>query len=140
MSTNHPNWVAERAKCHMGLLFEALRNIVIKDVDRRKEEAANPQWRGEFHYAKYGDDPPAFTVENFNQGSYLFTYSLDSDAIFITSQREKLYTISTRWDAEQSRCQIVVASPAGSSREFPHAELWKAVQYVLEPFFFPSEG
>ena len=50
-------------------------------------------------------------------------------------------SIHTRWDAEKSKCYIVAARPSDNQeQEFPHDELWKVLQFILEPFFFPQEA
>ncbi len=47
-------------------------------------------------------------------------------------------TLTTRWDREASHCWLVIVERSGKSVEFPHEELAKVVQYILEPFFFPT--
>ena len=49
--------------------------------------------------------------------------------------------ITTRWDAEALQCRIVVTltSEATPVLEFPHHQLWKAVQVFLERFLFLAD-
>ena len=50
-------------------------------------------------------------------------------------------TLTTRWDSPTSKCWLVVTLSSDVQKvEFPHDELWKAIQYTLEPFFFPAEA
>lgn len=50
MSTNHPNWVAERAKCHMGLLYGEFRSMVERDVQTMDTLCKEKGWGWFFAY------------------------------------------------------------------------------------------
>ena len=61
--------------------------------------------------------------------------------VFTMEQPDWTATLATRWDPATSQCRLVVTRSFDAEKiEFPHAELWKAVQYILEPFFFPDDG
>ena len=146
MSTNHPNWVAERAKCYMGFLFDDLSQLVKADVDRMNTEQERRSLDGRFTYIPYANTQPRFELEwtdttGNKMGRCRFEYQPDRDVITVLSLAGDC-SIRTCWDAEQGQCQIKV-EPLSEQRdiaEFPHDELWRAVQYVLEPFFFPPKG
>ncbi len=134
-----PNWVKERAKCEgealtvevFQLAGEATEHLnALKGVSRYKVET----------------DETACRISRLELGhstrTCVFVYEPEPDHIRVKIafrnevSSEENYTISTRWDAEKSKCRIVVTLASGGKVEFPHKHLWKVVQYILEPFFF----
>ncbi|MCY4385900.1 MAG: hypothetical protein OXC18_02225 [Desulfurellaceae bacterium] len=147
MEQNNTNWVAERAKCEIDQL--------VADIMRLVQEATNQAHELPLPWAyikKENRTGCRVTCVQNNQPvrECLFVHEPDRNMIQVVVRRQiasqpdeldQTYTIGTRWDAEKSKCRIVVNSPtADEPLEFPHKHLWKAIQYILEPFFFPKES
>ena len=142
MSTDKETaWIAERAKCDMGVLVHDFYTLVHQNVQTMN--ALNQQQRGaEFHFTP--QQQSAFTItQHLPKGQtrtcWVAAYSETRQCIEVTlDDPDRKYYIQTRWDAEKSKCRLVVTLGTGEAVEFPHKHLWKAVQHILEPFFFPS--
>ena len=147
MATEHPNWVAERTKCKMKRLWSHLQDIVGIDVRRKNEE--EDEEHSDVEYVLRLEKPRLHLTCRHRAGdtlgAYRFSYDARMDAIDIMIQGpgspaepHSTGTIRTRWDAEACQCRVVVKMGADAPEiEFPHDQLWKAVQSILEPFFFP---
>jgi hypothetical protein len=138
MAQEHPNWVDERAKCNMGLLFDDLRDLIKKDVQRAKRKSQEQKWGKNYRIQNDGDAQITVTCSH-QSGTEDCQFRLRGNRVHIISHPDQEYTIRTQWNAENIQCQIVVTLPTEDTVMFSHNQLWKAVQYVLEPFFFPPE-
>ena len=135
----HPNWVAELAKCNVKKLFNSLYSLIQIDVKRMKAEQPAPGF--------------SITETENNLGiewtaggrSHLCTlvYHPASQSIDVTVDNERTHTIATRWDPKRARCYVVLSPMATGDEdpplEFRHKHLWKVVQHVLAPLFFPDK-
>lgn len=150
--STHPNWVAEREKCNMELLWRDVRAILHVDVQRKNAEEARK--KSGIHYAFPPEEQQATQalLQCSNDAgdqleSCLFVYNTKTQKVEVTVHPPTSVrmpgttgTLMTRWDAEAIQCRIVITMTSESDQlvEFPHDQLWKAVQYILEPFFFPA--
>ena len=122
----------------MASLFADFRVCVKQDVGHMNAEADERRWP-RFTYLPDSRTEHVFTVERgADSRSGKFEYRPEKDDILVLMATDDRL-VKTRWDAEAVQCCIVVASATGEPlAEFPHDQLWKAVQYLLEPLFFPS--
>ena len=146
---NEPDiqWVHERAKCNMVTLSHDLRSLVRKNVTAINTECRRRNW-SEFSYE--GDDlsgPAPYSItQPYNGGTRRCTFAYDPEWGWVTVKMvhpDREYTILTRWDSGRAQCLIVLTHGAGSTsgippQEFPHADLWRVIQIILEPFFFST--
>lgn len=141
MERRQPNWVAERTKCNMATLLQDISHLVQECVDDMNKELEKEQQSLRFRYIPRQTAPPTFEIEGKDTvGTILgcqFQYEPKTDKIAVRSS-VKDSQIGTRWDAEEIQCRVVISSSPDDPVEFPHSQLWKAVQYLLEPFFFPT--
>lgn len=159
MGTSHPDWVVERAKCNVACLAKDVRALVERDTTTMQKESKARELAFGFTYVPYQNVLPKCGVLRVNLNSpdiqtlCQFEYDKQLDQIIARighvsnttdpmDETQRTYIIKTRWDAENIRCVIVVSSFEEETKppEFPHDELWKAVQCILEPFFFPPKG
>ena len=133
------DWVAERAKCHMGKLFADVRKLIERDIGRWNTIVLHDT---ELHGGMIilGDRSLSFVIEHtaIAQPEQLGVGYIPSEHCVRVNRGEQLQTITTRWDRETSQCRIVVTTHPDEVTEFPHSELEKVVQYILEPFFFTA--
>ena len=142
-ATDTPNWVAERAKCDM----RELTSQVIQLVTQATEEMN--ALRGHGYTIK--SDEAACRVSRVSFGhverACIFAYEEEGRRRLIRVSKGtpktpesdiETCTIETRWDTKKIKCRLVVTPAEGEKVEFPHKHLWKVVQYILEPFFFPE--
>ena len=149
MVQKQPNWVAERKKCDITLLFEDIHVLAKQDLgwamveEKKSSSAVKYEQMGELSGSSYrlrrfvtGNEKQCCT---FHCRDIAKTPHVEAayatDGTGVTGR----YVITTRWDAKESQCRIVVQDPENGTMEFPHYELWKALQYILEPFFFPTK-
>lgn len=142
MEQDYTNWIAERAKCNMAALWADVCNLLVKNVKWMNDESTERGWG--IHYSKPSNGTHRTTRYRGQEeeGSCRWRYE-DGPArvVFTVKQPDFTACLTTRWDAETSQCQLVVKLSVHQAEvEFLHAELGKAVQYILEPFFFPKEA
>lgn len=133
------NWITERANCNMDSLFYNLQGLVEHNVEMMKVESKKRQWPDSWEYTVEDNAPPTFVVKRIGATSSAicrFKHDKERDQIAVTMPREQ-YIIQTRWDSEALRCCVIAGAAFKDPIEFPHDHLWKIVQHILEPFFFP---
>ena len=139
----NPNWIAERIKCDMGRLWRDVCDILREDAARMQAAAKDHGWSATYTVTPEEDIPYVLTLRGDREDrdcSWRYD-SAKSRVIFTLTNPSEDYVMTTRWDAESCQCRVRVAhQPAQKVTEFPHDQLWKAVQYILEPFFFPADG
>lgn len=149
MTTTHPNWIAERAKCNRARLWSDMTYIVAEDLRRKNQEEKKLDSSLEYSFFPTPTDPYVLVIRchdasQGNQGGYSFPYDPKTQEIVGTREfpnetvRQEAF-LTTRWDAEACQCRVVVKIADAPAVEFPHDQLWKAVQVILELFFFPAE-
>lgn len=148
----HPNWIAERAKCNMARLWPEVQYIVSTDVRRANEAEQTVQSDVSHYMDPLEQGPKKVHIQSGNGagdvlGTCEFVYNDTKGAIAVrigppalAQKPPTLGALRTRWDTEALQCRIVVTMTSEDEPvEFPHDQLWKAVQVILEPFFFPAE-
>ena len=147
MEQDTPQWVEERAKCDVGHLFACIRQLVQRDVQSMVTVLRKQEQGVELYFHPNDLQPRRFTVQRLPTTNESFTlafeYNVQTGNIDIandTPHGKRCQTITTRWDEEKAKCRLVVQRPEGEPIEFPHKHLWKVVQYILEPFFFPPRS
>lgn len=143
-------WIIEHEKCNMDTLYDDFHRLAKIDVEMMNDECRRKGYAsfscGEL-FAEHS--PHHFIIEQNREkgeiGRYsTFVYDSEDNAIRVKMERPNYeYTITTRWDKQAVQCHVIVTQIDDGkpieTTEFPHHELWKVVQYVLEPFFFPCE-
>ena len=133
-----PNWVAERAKCNLELIFEAFCQVLDRDVN---EVNALPerQRRGRRFQLDVNVDGTRPIAEVREVCS---TSNPDTHSAFATFQRgDAAITIQAsslahtvharvRWDERTRACKLYVQDDK--------YEVWELSQWVLGPLFFPN--
>ena len=129
-----PNWVAERAKCNLDLTFEALFQIVQRDVEEANKLSAKRRRGFAFRLEQNGEGiHPLFSVRRFPEDdqdsndakSVCFEKSIN--AIRISAQEDDMLAYP-RWNKVSHSCKIFL-------KDQPH-ELWEISHIVLGPLFF----
>ena len=121
-----PSWVTKRASCDATLLFEALGQIVERDVAEMNVVPANQRRHRTFIIEKNSDgvDPIIrVTAEGEEESVY---FKRVSAGIYTN---RPIGTAVVRWDVGENRCVL-----EWQGRKI-HA--WQFSQLILEPFFFP---
>ncbi|MCE2486404.1 MAG: hypothetical protein J4F42_12880 [Desulfurellaceae bacterium] len=138
MAQEHPNWITERAKCDMRLLFTDLCRLIREDVQRIDKESQNRGW-GKNYRIPVDENTSVITVDcSHASGTEECRFELRGNVIHVLSHPGREYAIRTQWDVENIRCQIAVTPPTGDAVIFSHDQLWKVAHYILEPYFFPA--
>ena len=152
MTAEHPNWVAEREKCNMGRLWGHVWTILRTDVQRKNAEEDKKRTGISYVFPSEEQRTTSHTMIHCrNQAGDLlescrFVYNRQTSTITVTTspplfladrRADSTGIITTRWDAETCQCQIVLKIDDAPEVVLPHAQLWKAVQIILEPFLFP---
>ena len=136
MEQDHPNWVAERAKCDIARLFDSLVACIAADIERFNAE---PSVCRDFILSQQKHECVIESHTGERTTYAVLTYRPHSHHIEMRQGEQTTHLITTRWDAVKSRCYVVVETLGAESptQEFPHKKLWKAAQYLLEPILFP---
>ena len=129
------SWIRERVKCSVHRLFGELRDLVEKNVGTMNEVCREISQK-EFSFSQ--EDHSSFTVSLGEEIRLCrFHYVDKNDTIAVSMKTpDRNDSITTRWDAENSQCRVVVTPEKKEAEvEFPHNP-GKVAQYILEPFFF----
>ena len=136
-------WIAERDKCNMGAFVNDVRTLVAQNVETMNV-LCQEKGRTRFRYEPRQEHPPYFLIKQQLRASLRyceFEYDDAGQRVAVTMVGpDRTYTLQTRWDTEALACRVVVTRPSNDESdvvEFPHADLWKAIQHILDPFFFP---
>lgn len=122
-----PRWVLERARCNLALKFQALHDVVERDVEDANAlpemKAAGVRFDME---TELGGTKPVFGVKRIDrkgEGPVLY-FVRESRTIRIADQFE----VTVRWEASTAACRLLI-------EEKPY-EIWEISQKVLAPLFF----
>ena len=132
-----PNWVAERAKCNLELIFEALCQVLERDVN---EVNALPerQRRGRQFQLNVNSDgmKPIAQVTQVHptdnpdtQKAYASFERADTVIVIQSSSLQRVFHARVRWNEQARSCKLYV--------EKDEYEVWGLSQWVLDPIFFP---
>ncbi|MCE2484435.1 MAG: hypothetical protein J4F42_02890 [Desulfurellaceae bacterium] len=140
MERVHPNWVEQYAKCNLPSLFMTLASHIRQDVEDRKKIIHARQESLRFRQASDTQTQLLIWRSDPDQAGEKECEFLLSDRTITVRVEDPVqqYTITTRWDADAIQCRVVLTGAAATPIEYPHDELWKIVQVMLRPFFFPA--
>lgn len=107
MEQERKNWVEERARCNMSLLFDSVCRLVQEDTKQADTHA-----RMNFQCDRQGDK---LLVRALEFGLQIKACVFENHAekkriqvsVFRGQDRERTYDLSTRWDAEKGKCRVV---------------------------------
>lgn len=144
MGQEHPNWIEERAKCDMQKLWADLCDLMVENVERINAEAEERGWSA--RYSKPTGKNVGRTTRYVGQNeAAVCRWEYESGpahVLFTFSTPDRHATLTTRWEPTTCQCRLLVTlspdQPNSEQMDFPHDELWKAVQSIVEPFFFTS--
>ena len=121
----------------MGKLFDNIRTLVERDVDRwNKIVLDEDTLQGSMILRDVTRQQLwiEHTAIEHPEKMVLHYISID-DSIIIRRDDLPICKITTRWDREASQCHLVVHMSPEEPTEFAHNDLAKVVQYILEFFF-----
>ena len=126
-----PNWVRGRADCNLDMTFEALHEIVKRDVE---EFNGLPKSKRRGRTFRVCDNTegcvPKFMVAPECEGPARVIFSLEETAIRINGGGVHFY-VRPRWDG--TRCRMHVNDDKRPS------EIWELGQAALEVLFFAHD-
>ena len=133
-----PNWVADRAKCSLDLIFEALAEIVERDVAEMNKLSPKRRRGFAFRYERNGEG----TRERLRVSRFPETDPDDSGLHVIFEKSVHVILIyqapdgapliaRPQWVETQSTCRLLV--------DDSHFKVWELSQRVLGPLFFELE-
>ena len=134
-----PNWVAERAKCNVDLVFEALAEVVRRDVGEVNKLSIKRRRGFAFRFEQSDEGQyPRLRVFRFREGEP------DSDATLDVTFKKTINTIRVyqvpdrsplvaypRWIEKSATCRLYVDDAS--------IKVWELSQRTLGPFFFGLE-
>ena len=132
---NHPpNWVAERAECKIDLLYDALCQVVERDVAEANK--LPPDLRGGFTYSVERNDEgtmPLLRVYRSQEGASaepVATFSQSQASIHVTAMTGNCLA-RPEWVEQSRSCFLSISGT--------RHQVWELSQRVLGPLFF-QEG
>ena len=137
-----PNWVADRARCNVIAIFDALQGIIERDVEEANALPDDVKGHVGFEVEEYtGGIDRAVTVSS-RKGAELVAavrFVMGTTVILVDLQRggdiRRVFTVIPRW--EDGECRTYVSRPPEDSEE-SSVELWQVSKLALEPLFFRS--
>ena len=133
-----PNWVAERAKCNLELIFEALCQVLDRDVGAMNAVPERQRLGRQFQLEVNADGTrPIAQVTQVHSTDSLVTQKVyarfESGETAISIQASSLsqsVLARVRWDEQARACKLYI----GKDRY----EVWELSEWVLGPMFFPN--
>ena len=133
-----PNWVAERAKCNLELTFDALCQIVKRDVGEMNKLSPKRRRGHTFEFDECAAGPePVLRVRRFPEGepdsedAHWVIFRQTINAIFVEpmiAPKETRYEVTPKWNAESGSCELFIGNDV--------LEVWQVSQRALSPLFF----
>lgn len=138
--TPPPNWVAERAKCRIDLTFDALSQIVERDVTEMNTLSAR-RIRNYHFTIETNDDGlyPLLRVRRYPEGNpdgddvQIVTFERRDEEICIKADGKNLRRAHLKWHNASASCRLFVNLDALADRPM---EVWELSQEYLGPLFF----
>ena len=132
---NHPpNWIAERAECKIDLLYDALCQVVERDVAEANK--LPPDLRGGFTYSVERNDEgtmPLLRVYRLREGNPavpaqpVATFSQSQASIRVTAETGN-FLARPEWVDQTRSCFLSI--------DGTRYKVWELSQRVLGPLFF----
>ena len=128
-----PNWVAERAKCRVDLIFEALRQVIERDVAEFNKLSANDRTDRTAILIKNGDGifPMVGVQVRSAEGSKQDITFVQEANILKVHAANQVLNIGAAWDPKRQAC-LLTDRKGDKTYESP----WELSQAVLGPFLF----
>ena len=133
-----PNWVAERAKCNLETTFEALCQIVKRDVDEMNKLSVKRRGGHAFRFDECAQGTePFMRVRRFPEGdpdsesAHWITFRLTINAIIVEpmiAPQKTRYEVVPRWNEKAGSCELFIGDDV--------FEVWQVSQRALSPLFF----
>ena len=126
-----PNWVRGRADCRLDLIFEALKQIVERDIGEfnKLEPAIRKNREFELHANDDGTRPILRVEQVGNSTGPSLGIEMSDAAIRINGGGVQFY-VKPQWSAASSKCQLYIDGKDG-----PY-EVWEISQAALGGLFF----
>ena len=133
--TPPPNWVAERAKCRVDLIFEALSQVVRRDVEEANKLSARLRHDRTFTAEANTDGIyPLLRVYRTvcGESETIASFEQREQVILVQRGREACCSVHPEWHENRKSCVLVMM--ATFKQEFP--DVWLLSQWTLEKGFF----
>ena len=133
---DRPNWVKQRAECHLDVVFARLCQEVEFDVEEMQKYASQIHHPGSFRTDKSGDRLQVFCDSQDVNVMFAVEIRVDrpNDAIIIEVQesgpRSHSHTIKAKWDEKHEQCILYCDKDS--------AFYWAVCKRIFEPLFFSS--
>ena len=134
MLNQPPNWVAERAECKIDLIYDALCQVVERDVAEANKLL--PDLRGGFTYSVERNDEgtmPLLRVYRSHEGKPagpaqpVATFSQSQASIHVTAETGT-FLARPEWVDQTHSCFLSIADT--------RYKVWELSQKILGPLFF----
>ena len=126
-----PNWVRGRADCRLDLIFEALKQIIERDIaEFNKLESMKREGRKfELHANDEGTKPILRVGQMGDSSGPSLGIEMSRVAIRINGGGQQFF-VKPRWSESSSKCQLYI-----NSEDRPY-EVWEISQRALSGMFF----
>ena len=125
-----PSWVSGRSECKLDLTFEALTQVVRRDVEEMNGLLASDRSDRTFRIDSNDEGvTPFFRVYAEPDGPSV-TFDLKRSAIVIGTYEGNLF-VQPRWEPSASKCRLYVKNDGNH----PY-EVWQISQLALIDLFF----
>ena len=129
--TKPPNWVRGRADCSVEMIFEALSQIVRRDVEEANKLESSKRRGYSFRFEASDEGThPIFKVGNGQMGdrSQSVLFRMTDWGILIECADKQFLRAAPRWDVDSMKCRLSV--------EDVFHDPWEISQEALTPLFF----
>ena len=124
-----PRWVQGRAECRVDFKFEALRQIVERDVADFNGLNDGQRFGRRFNFTSNGEGThPFFTVEE-QAGDMRVSFKLKGQSIRVNGGGQ-FFSLYPLWNAADRTCKLYKRD---NERPF---DVWEISQMALHPIFF----
>ena len=128
-----PNWVVLRAKCHVDLIFMALRDVVKRDVDEvnKLDPSQRYGWTFEFQNGASGTIGRFSVVRrhpNYQGTTHAVFFEQHSNKVTITLPNKDEIAVIPEWEESTATCHLTL--------DDVRLEPWQVSQKALAHFFF----
>ena len=131
-----PNWVADRAKCNLDLIFESLAEVVKRDVDEMNKLSSKRRRNYQFSYEQNGEGVnPRLRVIRYPEGKpdadgcLYVTFEKSKVAIRIQQAPDGATVLAyPEWIEATSSCRLQI--------DGENLKVWNISQRFLGPLFF----